>query len=62
MSELIEDLKEELTGIDLMISGLNRQGIVDGPRMDLLKRRRVWTHERLREAVAYDTNRKRGCE
>lgn len=47
-----EELEENLQEIDNMITGLARQGVVDGPRVSLLRRRRTWYQELLREAMA----------
>lgn len=47
-----DDILEEMHGIDGMIEGLQRQGVGDGPRVALLKRRRRYCQERLREIEA----------
>lgn len=49
LQECYDDILETMHGIDLMIEGLQRQGVADGPRVDLLKRRRTLAAQRLRE-------------
>lgn len=56
MFTMLADFYEDLRGIDAMITGLARQGIVSGPKVDLLKHRRRMVQINIRnveEALKY---------